>query len=208
MLIQSSSIVSGLRAREAVGGSNSHPSKAPQRQTPGGTSPRKPPSAPAAPRSDSPPPPRKSLRIVDLRDLRRYADLRRIRDASIHDVIRHRARALGDADRAALEAVMVHGAAVAHIAAVMHRPVRTLRTHVRRLLNRVLSAEFACVQAHGKKWGPTRRAVGESMFVRGVSLRQTATQLGLPLHAVRLHADAVRALAEHARTQPMVEAAS
>ena len=146
-----------------------------------------------------PAPPRRSPRIADLRDLRRYADLRRIRDEAIHDVIRARARVLPMEDRAALEAVLLHGHHVNHIAAVAHKPARQMRVHIRRLLLRVLSPEFACVQAHSSAWGAARRSVGVSIFVRGVSMRQTAQNLKLPLHTVRRHAEAVRALTDHTR---------
>ncbi|MBL9001009.1 MAG: hypothetical protein JNK25_07730 [Phycisphaerae bacterium] len=141
-------------------------------------------------------PPKRGARLVDLRDLRFAADLRGLRVEAVRDAVKYRARALPMQDRAALEAAVFFGHNATRIAAVMGRPARSVRTHLRRLLRRVLAAEFACVQSLGHRWPPSRRQVGEAIFVRGHSMRAAASSLGFPLHAVRRHADAIRVIAQ------------
>lgn len=71
---------------------------------------------------------------------------------------------------------------------------RMARRRLRRLIERVLSPRFAFVVAHRTGLGATRRRVAMACIVQGRSLREAAGMLGLSLHAVRRHIDAVEAL--------------
>jgi hypothetical protein len=71
---------------------------------------------------------------------------------------------------------------------------RTARTRLRRLVERVLSPRYAFVVANRALWtGPMRRAAF-ACVVQGLSLREASARLGMSLHAVRRHLDAVDAL--------------
>lgn len=71
---------------------------------------------------------------------------------------------------------------------------RMARRRLRRLVERVLSPRFAFVVTHRTSLGATRRRVAMACIVQGRSLREAAGMLGLSLHAVRRHIDAVEAL--------------
>jgi ABC-type lipoprotein export system ATPase subunit len=74
------------------------------------------------------------------------------------------------------------------------------RRRLRRLIERALSPRFAFVVAHRASLGATRRRVAMACIVQGRSLREASGMLGLSLHAVRRHIDAVEALFAAART--------
>lgn len=132
---------------------------------------------------------------------------------------------LDPVERAVLEAVFVHGHTCAELARLRGTPgyppalgdasrrtqatseARRLRRLLGRVVDRVLSPEFMYVAnlvgASGLPappgWSSTRRRVATAIFLRGLSVRAAARELGLSQHVVRLHSDAVRAMADAAR---------
>lgn len=85
---------------------------------------------------------------------------------------------------------------------------RALRARVRRVVRRMLTPEYRAVArwfsieklnlggADGAPLSALRRKVAASCFLHGLSIREAAQELGLSLHTVRRHRDAVAALAE------------
>ncbi len=72
--------------------------------------------------------------------------------------------------------------------------VRTARRRLRRLVTRLLSPRFAFVIENRGDWPATRRRAAMACVVQGLSLREAASKMGVSLHAVRRHMDAVEAL--------------
>jgi len=128
-------------------------------------------------------------------------DLRRRTRREHAEAITGRAAWLPADDRELVEAVFAHGRSVAAYVRTQRerglRPgltERTARRRLRRLIQRLASPRFAFVIDQRRHWGATRRRVAMACVVQGLSLRQAARALGLSLHAVRRHMDAVDAL--------------
>lgn len=142
--------------------------------------------------------------------------LARLRDAALAEVIVHRADLLLPADRALLRAHFGAGITTPHLARLAPTltpgpgpepapaPQRTqstsrlIRKRIRALADRVLSREFAFVMAHQREWPPARRRAAQALVLHGLTLRDAAARTGLPVHALRRHADEIRALCEEA----------
>ncbi len=73
-------------------------------------------------------------------------------------------------------------------------PVRTARRRLRKIVARLLSPRFVFVIENRKAWPATRRRAAMACVVQGLSLREAAAKIGVSLHAVRRHMDAVEAL--------------
>lgn len=155
-------------------------------------------------------------------------DLGRLRDAALAEVILRRADLLPPADRALLRAHFGAGLTTHHLAslsptlipeprprarATRHdsppperhpRPdARLVRRRIRALADRVLSREFAFVMTHQREWPPARRRAAQALVLHGLTLRDAAARTGLPIHALRRHADEIRALCEEAHRAEM-----
>lgn len=72
--------------------------------------------------------------------------------------------------------------------------VRSARRRLRKVITRLLSPRFAFVINNRSDWSASRRRVAMACVVRGLSLREAARKMGMSLHAVRRHMDAVEAL--------------
>jgi len=111
------------------------------------------------------------------------------------ETLMDRADVLPVADRTLLLAVYGEGRSFKEMGALTGESPHVVRCRVRRLVRRVLSAEYALVRARRAGWAPTRRRVAAACFLRGLSLREAALELNLTFHTVRLHHGAVLALA-------------
>jgi hypothetical protein len=131
-----------------------------------------------------------------------------------------RARWLQPADRALIEAVYAEGLSVAayvrRCRARQTEPVpsagvdfgddaiglemrsRLARRRLRRLVERLLSDRFVFVTARWEDWTTTRRRVAAACVVQGRSMRAASRDLGLSLHTVRRHMQAIEALVAEA----------
>lgn len=107
-----------------------------------------------------------------------------------------RADRLPDGDRALLRAIYDTGQSVRDLAPIVGVSARALRRRVQRLVERVLSREFAFVLLQREHWAPTRRRVADAVFIDGLSLRRASRALGLTFHTVRRHHDMIAAAAE------------
>ena len=131
----------------------------------------------------------------------------RLQRAVLFDRRRHQGRELAEAlvaraehllpeDRALLSAVYRDGTSAKEIALLTGESPRAVRRRIRSLAQRVLDPRFAFVLVHRDDWPPTRRKVATEMTLHGRPMRETARRLNLSLHAVRRHADAIRAVYE------------
>lgn len=124
------------------------------------------------------------------------ADLRRRRRRDHTARLVERAVWLPPRDRALIEAVFHHGRTVTDLAKLTGDSPRSLRRHVRQLAARLVSPRFLFVVHHRDLWTASRRRVGTACFIEGLSLRAAAGQLGMSLHTVRRHTDAIEAAYE------------
>jgi DNA-directed RNA polymerase specialized sigma24 family protein len=129
-------------------------------------------------------------------------DLRRKRRREVVDRIVEGSVWLTPADRALVLAYYRDGQRATEIARLANEPVRALRRRLRRAVRRVLSPEFAFVVEAHAGWSPTRRRVARACVLEGWSQRETSERLGLSLHTVRRHHDAVRGMFELRATSP------
>lgn len=116
---------------------------------------------------------------------------------------------LSEQDRALVEAVLGRGVEVPVMAEAMGLSPSTLRSRIRRLRARAASKEFAFAALFADTLGAERGSVARKCFLEGLSVRQTAKQLALSVHAVRQHRAAVLAQAEEyaiarARRAPVI----
>lgn len=123
------------------------------------------------------------------------ADLRRRRKAELVEALAARAEGLGEADRALVLAAYRDGKRAVELAPLVGQGPRQIRRRLRGLVERLMSREYACVLSRRERWTPIRRRVADACVLRGRSLRVAARELGMSLHAVRRHRDAVLALA-------------
>ncbi len=125
-------------------------------------------------------------------------DLRRSHSRVLAEQIVMRSEHLPASERQLLLAVYSQGNKVIDLARLMQQDPRSLRRKIRRLVRRVMTSRFTYVALHKDGWTASRRRVATACVLHGQSLRHAAHELGLSLHAVRRHYDAVRALCEAA----------
>lgn len=133
-------------------------------------------------------------------------DLRRRSRRAYAETLVQRAAWLPATDRELVEAVFDEGLSVAAYVRRMRErgadihpgrsalTARAARRRLRGLIARVLSPRFVFVVERRTAWAASRRRVAMACVVRGLSLREAAAALGMSLHAVRRHMDAVDAL--------------
>lgn len=112
------------------------------------------------------------------------------------------ASVLPESDRLLLEAIYRDGRSCVSLARLMGVPVRPLRGRVRRLTTRLASPLFRFVVAKRGSWPASRRRIATVRYIHGRSINGTASELGIPRHAVRVTSDFIRQLFEdHAGTE-------
>jgi hypothetical protein len=122
--------------------------------------------------------------------------LRRARiEASRYELLQ-RASLLDESDRLLVKQVLDRGARIGHLARVGGRSPRALQRHVRRILLRLADPRTVHLMNQSHKWTPLYRAVALRVWVRGHSLRKTATELDLSYHDVRRCAAIARGMLE------------
>lgn len=125
-------------------------------------------------------------------------DLRRRLRREMADLIVERSQVLPRDDAGLLQCIYGDGRSISALAPMLGCDARKLRRRVRRLVERVNSNEFVFVLSYRQNWTPSRRRVAEACFIRGLSIRQAASDLRLSYHTVRRHLEAVRALMQAA----------
>jgi hypothetical protein len=105
-------------------------------------------------------------------------------------------------DAALIEAVFAHGLTVQRAAGLMNLDPRTVRRRIRHLVTRIKSPAFAFVVVQRDNFSPERATVARACIIEGRSLRVAAIQLGISIHAVRLHRSAIITQAEALASPP------
>ena len=121
-----------------------------------------------------------------------FRDLRRGTPADLAAKVRAAAPYLDPADREIAIAVLDRGQSAAAVGRLTSRDPRQVRRQVRRVCLRINSSEFQFVMHRVDAWGGVRRRIAVASFLHGLSLRQTASTLGLTVHTVRQHITAIR----------------
>jgi DNA-directed RNA polymerase specialized sigma24 family protein len=106
---------------------------------------------------------------------------------------------LGPSDRALLRGIYDQGMTASDFAQAAGTRPRGIRRRVRRLVRRLNSPIFLMVAGSAEGWPEPRRKVGELVFLKGWSQRETATRLGMSLHRVRQEVSTIHALAAQER---------
>lgn len=121
-------------------------------------------------------------------------DLRRRLPPAMAERVVLRLDYLPEDERAILRSMFVDNRAVKELVPISGASERVLRRRVKRAIARVLGARFSFVLERRSSWTTTRRRVATLHYIDGRSVRETAEQTGLSLHAVRRHRDAIEAL--------------
>ncbi|MFG0253190.1 MAG: hypothetical protein ACF8NJ_09985 [Phycisphaerales bacterium JB038] len=123
-------------------------------------------------------------------------DCRRRDRRALTERILLRAEWLEPADRALLESVYADQVPIARLARLRGHSPQRLRRRVRKLVGQLLAPSTSYVLSRRSDWGRERWQVACKHLVAGRDLRRTAADLGLTLHTVRKHVEAVRTLFE------------
>ncbi len=121
-------------------------------------------------------------------------DLRRKHEASLSDSLVRRAHWLDPKDRELVLAMFRDGRSALSIARLLEQDPRMVRRRLKRLARRLQDPRVAYVVAHQAQWAPGRRRVARRLYIAGLSMREVASELGVSLHCVRKHRDAIEAM--------------
>lgn len=122
-------------------------------------------------------------------------DLRKRPEPGLVELILMRSESLLPADRALLDAYYARGVGAEDLARINGSAPRTIRRRVRTLSERVLDDAFVYVMRGIDRFAGTRRQVAKEVFLHGRSRREAARIIGLSLHTVRRHCNAIEELA-------------
>ena len=126
-------------------------------------------------------------------------DLRKALDAEAAERIALRASWLAPADRSLVLAVVRDGHSLAGLARATGRDQRALRRRFARSVSRLLDERTAVVARALPTMGRARAGVARVFYLEGRTLREAADELGLGLHTVRAHRQAIEGVIEAAR---------
>lgn len=128
-----------------------------------------------------------------------HLDLRRRVEALASGRLIRRAHWLDPHDRELILAMFDRGQNATSIAIASRSSPRLVRRRIKQLIARLNDPRVAYVVAHQGHWGRTRQSVARDLFVRGCTMRQVSERLGVSLHCVRKHRDAIEAMAAAAQ---------
>ena len=134
-----------------------------------------------------------------IQDDEQGVDLRRKRNAELARRVTQRASWLDHGERELALAYFDRGMSAASIGAMLGQSPRLVRKRLKHIVNRLVDPRTAYVVEHRNAWAPSRRAVAEELFLHGHSMREVAHRLGLSLHNVRKHRDAIEAMSQAQR---------
>lgn len=105
---------------------------------------------------------------------------------------------LPDPQRALLEAIYREGVSPLAIARLRGgaSTSRAVRREAALLVKRVTSPVFAVAVTHAGSWPPLRAGVARRCIIAGMSLRDSAGELGVSIHTVRSEVSRIRAITE------------
>lgn len=128
-------------------------------------------------------------------------DLRRRRQASLSGTLVRRAHWLAPDDRELILAAFQDGRKAVAIAQMLNQDPRLVRRRLKRLALRLQDPRVAYVMTHQQHWSRTRRTVARQLFIMGRSMRQITRELGVSIHCVRTHRDAIEAMCAESVSQ-------
>lgn len=105
-------------------------------------------------------------------------------------------RFLETSDRDLVRTIFENGVSTARVARAMGKQPYEVARRVKRLVRRLNDPYTRFVISRHPNWPELRRNVGLRFFVRGVTQRRTAEQLGVTVHRVRQELQFIRALYE------------
>ena len=124
-----------------------------------------------------------------------------LRNQDLIERILELAEHLPPQDRALLESVYKAGMAPMTIALASGQSRSRVCGKLRRLMRRLQSPLYQFAVRHRRDWPSERRAIAESVILRGQTQRATAAIMGLSLHQVRVELSRIEFLFE--RTWPL-----
>ncbi len=111
-----------------------------------------------------------------------------------------RASWLAPADRALVEQVLQRGVRPHQIAAIAGVTTRTIQRRLARLIDRLTDPDCEFILRHHRQWDKPAGDVAIAIWIRGLTFRQTAEQLGMTLHNVRQQVQMIRGYLQAARS--------
>ena len=124
--------------------------------------------------------------------------MRRRRDLLTEMVTRH-AHHLKQEDSALLDAVVIREARIDVVAQLLNDNIDRCRRRVRRLLQRLSSFEFGYVANRMATWSEREQSVARTCFLRGLTIKQAALELGISASTTRRTRERIAARIEGAR---------
>jgi hypothetical protein len=116
------------------------------------------------------------------------------------DRLLHRSMLLDREDQALIVSVYRDHVPIPRLAAIRNESTRQVRRRIQRLSDRLLTPRTSYLLARKHAWEHERWAAAQRCLVAGHGMRRVADDLGISLHRVRKHVDAVRTLFdEHGR---------
>ena len=133
-------------------------------------------------------------------------DLRKKRENSLTDRLVHRANWLEASDRELILSMFRDGHSANTIALLVDECPRFVRRRIKRLVNRLNDPRVAYVVEHHQNWSKTRRAIAQSLFIQGRSMRETTHDLGVSFYSVRKHRETIDAMCQASMNSSPVRA--
>lgn len=137
----------------------------------------------------------KAARRPPTTQLERALDLRKRPGREVADYLLSVCHHLLPEDRALIRAVYDRGLRVSEVAALRGESPKTLRARLRRLIQRCFTDEFRFVATRRRHWRGLRKQVACACILEGRTYRDAARRLGVSVHVVRRHIDAIELLA-------------
>ncbi len=133
-------------------------------------------------------------------------DLRKRHEDSQVDVIVRRAVWLDKPDCELVLAMFRDGRSATALSDLVGTPPRSLRRHIKQLVQRLNDPCVAYVVAHQAQWSRSKRAIARSIYIQGRSMRETADELGISFYSVRKHRESIEAMCESVTNQNSLRA--
>ncbi len=123
-------------------------------------------------------------------------DLRKSHANTLTDQLVHRAHWLENKDRDLIIATFRDGQSANLIAHRLAQDPRHIRRRIKRLVHRLNDPRVAYVVEHSEAWTRSKRAIAQSLFIQGRSIREVTESLGVSFYSVRKHREAINAMSQ------------
>ncbi len=123
-------------------------------------------------------------------------DLRKRHTNTLTDQLVHRAHWLEKDDQSLIIAMFRDGQSASQIAKLIGQDPRHVRRRIKRLVHRLNDPRVAYVVEHCEAWSRSKRAIAQSLFIQGHSIREVTENLGVSFYSVRKHREAINAMSQ------------